>query len=626
MFADDGTMKGGGPIENGEFSFAASEGTYNLYVELEKGSGYVAGPAKPVTVISGLNSITVSVISSDLQISGYIKDEAGSPITGLSVEVGASGPNGAFTHALVDSSTGKYVLNVSSGTWYLGYRADPATGYLSKEPNISVTVLDASVQKNLLLQKANGKVKGKVVNPDGIGVAGLYVAASKNSFKEAAEGGSFDDVAFSHTITKTDGSFTLPLPAGTYYIKAFTSADSEFIAPEEKNVTLNDAENKSISNLKLRTPSIKIKGKVYIENTGAENAFVWAWSETGGYRETKTTSGGSFEFLVAPNENWHVAAGKEVSNTFYKSVEHPVSVGTTDIPLVMYMEKISDLPDSITQTAKTTETTIVQISDGTRVSAPPNFTSESTSVDLSIAPDTRSPSQGAAKVVGHAYNMEARDASGKLITNFDSSVTVRVPYKDTDVLGVGAKEDDLTLGYWDETAGTWKKLDNSVVNKTDKVVTATTKHFTRFAVLTVVPVVDVSHIADGDLITTANSFDVYIAKKVGNKKFKRLILNPEIFESYGHLSWDSIKTVTQAEVDEFILSGLTMEIYSDGTPVNGQVYQVSSAPNSDIGISSKIQMSAQAFEAAGYDWDGIFKINHTEASPNFYPEGDPITA
>ena len=35
--------------------------------------------------------------------------------------------------------------------------------------------------------------------------------------------------------------------------------------------------------------------------------------------------------------------------------------------------------------------------------------------------------------------------------------------------------------------------------------------------------------ADGDLVREADEFDVYIVKLVGTSKFKRLILNPDVF-------------------------------------------------------------------------------------------------
>ncbi|MFA6897749.1 MAG: hypothetical protein WCQ96_05740, partial [Patescibacteria group bacterium] len=54
-------------------------------------------------------------------------------------------------------------------------------------------------------------------------------------------------------------------------------------------------------------------------------------------------------------------------------------------------------------------------------------------------------------------------------------------------------------------------------------------------------------IVDGDIVKSnatnsdgtpaISSLDVYIVKTVGTKKFKRLVLNPNIFASYSHLKW-----------------------------------------------------------------------------------------
>ena len=37
-------------------------------------------------------------------------------------------------------------------------------------------------------------------------------------------------------------------------------------------------------------------------------------------------------------------------------------------------------------------------------------------------------------------------------------------------------------------------------------------------------------------------------------------------------------------------------------------------------------MTPAEFEEAGYDWDAIYSINHTEASSDFYVEGDALAA
>lgn len=139
-------------------------------------------------------------------------------------------------------------------------------------------------------------------------------------------------------------------------------------------------------------------------------------------------------------------------------------------------------------------------------------------------------------------------------------------------------------------------------------------------------------IADGDLIRAQGTQDIYIVKIVPSaglgqaaKKFKRLILNPAIFNSYGHLRWDAVKDVPQARADEFTLSELVMEVNPDGTSVNGKVYQLTSEANSDVGIKRWLNATSAQFEAQ-YDWNAIYKINHTEAGPNFYPEGSAITS
>ncbi|HRY52403.1 MAG TPA: hypothetical protein P5089_00950 [Candidatus Portnoybacteria bacterium] len=122
-------------------------------------------------------------------------------------------------------------------------------------------------------------------------------------------------------------------------------------------------------------------------------------------------------------------------------------------------------------------------------------------------------------------------------------------------------------------------------------------------------------INEGDTIKTATSPDVYIAKYVGAKKFKRLILNPSVFNSYKHLSWSAIKTVTQAEMDAFTTSDLVRALG------DAPVYKL--VPNGDEGTKQWVNMTAEAFTAAGYDWDSIYVINNTDRDN--YTTGAAIT-
>lgn len=135
---------------------------------------------------------------------------------------------------------------------------------------------------------------------------------------------------------------------------------------------------------------------------------------------------------------------------------------------------------------------------------------------------------------------------------------------------------------------------------------------------------EVARILDGDLIRVNNTFDVYIVKIIGVKKFKRLILNPAIFNSYGHLKWENIKDVSQAAADSYNLSDLVIEANADGSIANPKVYRASSSAGADAGEKRWLNISAARFAASGLDWDSIYKINSAEASKNFYQEGAAI--
>jgi len=133
----------------------------------------------------------------------------------------------------------------------------------------------------------------------------------------------------------------------------------------------------------------------------------------------------------------------------------------------------------------------------------------------------------------------------------------------------------------------------------------------------------VAGIAEGALIKTAASPDVYIVKYVGAKQFKRLILSPSVFNSYKHLSWNNIKTVSQATMDSFVVSQL---VRAEGDP---KVYQLADVPNSDEGGKHWVNMTADAFTActatnAAFDWDSVYQINTVDRD-SYMPSTDDTT-
>jgi hypothetical protein len=129
-----------------------------------------------------------------------------------------------------------------------------------------------------------------------------------------------------------------------------------------------------------------------------------------------------------------------------------------------------------------------------------------------------------------------------------------------------------------------------------------------------------SNATNSDGTPTVASLDVYIVKLVGTKMFKRLILNPTVFESYGHLNWGDIQTVSQAVMDEYTTSSL---VRVDTDPAE-KVFAM--APDGDIGSKSWVNLTATDFLSlpASENGDSIYTINAVDGG-NYTAVADVTT-
>ncbi len=122
---------------------------------------------------------------------------------------------------------------------------------------------------------------------------------------------------------------------------------------------------------------------------------------------------------------------------------------------------------------------------------------------------------------------------------------------------------------------------------------------------------------EGDLIRAEGDFDIFIINQHG---YKRLFLNPAIFEMYGHLgSWEDVKTVSPAVRDAFITS--THYRWADDS--DGKVYHLE-VFGEDTGTLHWINMTANNFLSQGGVNNAIFTINKSEL--DWYPKGPDLTS
>jgi hypothetical protein len=120
---------------------------------------------------------------------------------------------------------------------------------------------------------------------------------------------------------------------------------------------------------------------------------------------------------------------------------------------------------------------------------------------------------------------------------------------------------------------------------------------------------------EGDLIRAQGDFDIFIINQYG---YKRLFLNPAIFNMYRHLGgWGAVKTVTPQTRDAFITSNFYR--YS----VSSKVYFLE-VTGGDTGIFHWVNMTAENFLSQGAKPEMIFEINKSEL--DWYPKGTDKTS
>lgn len=107
------------------------------------------------------------------------------------------------------------------------------------------------------------------------------------------------------------------------------------------------------------------------------------------------------------------------------------------------------------------------------------------------------------------------------------------------------------------------------------------------------------YIPEGAIMRNEAGIDVYIAKYKNNKRFKRLILSPSVFKSYGHLKWENVLIVNDAVMNSYTTS--------DYVFVAGENKIWRLEPQGDTGIKREFEGYGNPVWA--FDTDGLYEIN-----------------
>ena len=112
---------------------------------------------------------------------------------------------------------------------------------------------------------------------------------------------------------------------------------------------------------------------------------------------------------------------------------------------------------------------------------------------------------------------------------------------------------------------------------------------------------------DGSLLRSKNGYKVYVIKGL----YKRWMQHQDIFNMYGHLSWDDIIDVEPEVLDQY------QDAWLVRAAGDKRVYEV----NAD-GTKHWLNMTASQFSTSGRLWDMVFIVNSFER--DFYNTGADV--
>ncbi len=477
----------GAPVQNGTFTLKVPAGTYNINVGTPPGAGYCTGTSQEVTVLSGgTASVQIAMTATNGTISGYLKKNSdnGQTITGVMADIFGHSGTVNFSMASVNPSDGSYSMSVCPGDWYIGYWIDPSLGYMSQPPSNNKIVVTANqtVTKNIIAKQADATISGAVTDPNGSALGNAWVSVDTRSNQSV---GSFsrDEMFFNGSMTDYDGTYSINVPSGTtYYVEAHLPPGSgSYINPDRIAVTPTSGQTVSV-NLQFKQADSTLTGTV-TQNGSPKSAFVTGWSEDGGYSSTVANGAGSYSLSLTSGENWHIKAMYENGTSFARSDEVVISPLAGSNTQNLDLSNTGTMPDSVTVTFASTNQKTITLSNGTTINIPAGALATSGNVTVVVTPKSQLPNQSLANPINFGYAISALDSNGASISNnFNSNVTIVIPYTESDLTALGITEDDLLAGYWDTTTNSWRTASNISIDKDNNTVTISINHFTDFAI------------------------------------------------------------------------------------------------------------------------------------------------
>ena len=476
---------------DGAFQLSVPPGAYMVeaHPPYDRSDALRAAP-REVTITAGeTRTVNLTLGSTVKIITGTVLFADGAPVT--DAEVGAYASESRQWASSTTDAAGIYVLKVGAGQWFVGIHpreSGRAAWTWNGKPQGATFARDGKEEtatRNFIVAASNAVLVVSATDESGAPLENVGVIADTHSGSSIVSG----DIGIppEFRITGTDGTATFALGVRAYFVRGYVPQDRGYVNAAEQEVLLAGGARKEVKLVfkkKQAATQLTISGTTKTEEGIATDAFVWAWSERGGFTSTRADAQGAFSFGVEGNARWHIGAGKEYKGFPYKSPEIVVNVKTTAVVVELLLNKqtLAPLPPSISVSEPGSQQVVAKSADGAQLTLPPSAVSASGDVKVEINPTVEAPTQAGTDVVSTVYDVTIHDATGKEVTTLTKEAEIVIPYDDTDLKKQGVSEDALVPSYFDEKTGVWARLDECTIDKERNVAVCRVDHLTRFAI------------------------------------------------------------------------------------------------------------------------------------------------
>lgn len=489
----------GGEVRNGTGSFGAIAGEYrcNLWVNDQN---YQASGEQSVEFEDGVDaSLEFSLQQRTATITVYVKTADDNQLVkdASNARVNAHSTDSGWTDQRLQD--GKAELRVAPGTYRIGMWFEGQSDYIFGWANEKeVTVKDGdSVQRTLSVNRVSGRLSATLKDTDGNAVKNAWVGCGNWPELKDNPRGDFDSgrVIENGAQSGADGIAVVGLVEGHEY-ECWVGVNpdvSSLIGPASQQFDFRTTSEQSATFV-FQESDAKIQGKVTfakdagVDDGDIENVWCNGWAEEG-YNAWDDSFKGEYNLNVTEGK-WHVHCGTEVLNddgerTWYDSQgDIVVNVGADDDVvtknLVLSESLFGAIPRAVTETFDSTQPKQIVLEDGTSLDIPAYAIANSGNVTLTAEVETHAVDTALDSPFGWPWDFEAVDATGVPISgNFNSAVTLTIPYTKSILKELDISEDALAPKMWDEETATWSDVDSVSQDKTDNSISFTLQHFTQ---------------------------------------------------------------------------------------------------------------------------------------------------